>query len=213
MAVLRPLKLVLTNIPEGEFIETQAVNNPEDESAGTRTLQISRDVFIECDDFIEDPPKKYFRLKPGGDVRLKYAFIITCNEVIKNDAGEIVELRCTADLDSKAGGPNAGRKVNGTIHWVSAALAVDAEVRLCDRLFKVAEPDADGDFMAHVNHDSLESVSAKLEPELASLPIGETCQFERLGYFTPDSGDSSPEKLVFNRTITLRDTWAKMSGE
>jgi len=207
--VLKPLKLVLTNIAEGESIPCQAVNNPEDPSSGSRTLELTREVYIEQDDFMEVPPPKYFRLRPGADVRLKYACIIHCDELVKNPAGEIVELRCTADLESRTGGANAARKVKGTIHWVSASHAVDAEVRLYDRLFNVAEPDADGDFKSHINPDSLKVVRAKLEPSLADAAPEQRFQFERLGYFALDSKDSQPGAPVFNRTITLKDTWGK----
>ncbi len=208
LAVLRPIKVVITNYPEGKIETLEAVNNPEDPNAGTRKLPFSRDLFIERDDFNEAPPPKYFRLRPGGEVRLKYAYIIKCDEVVKDDRGEVLELRCTADLESKTGGPTAGRKVKGTIHWVSAAQAIDAEVRLYDRLFTVPEPDAEGDFKKHLNPHSLEVVTAKCEPNLKDARIELRYQFERLGYFTVDKG-SAPGKLVFNRTITLRDTWAR----
>jgi len=184
------------------------VNNPEDANAGTRKIPFSRELFIDRDDFMETPPPKYFRLRPGGEVRLKYAYIVKCDEVIKDAQGTAVELRCTADLNSKTGGATAGRKIKGTIHWVSAARAVDAEVRLYDRLFTVPEPDAEGDFKQHLNPRSLETITAKCEPELGSATPEIRYQFERLGYFTLDK-DSRPEKLVFNRTITLRDTWSK----
>ncbi|HEX8280071.1 MAG TPA: glutamine--tRNA ligase, partial [Chthoniobacterales bacterium] len=174
-----------------------------------RKIPFSRELYIESADFMETPPPKYFRLRPGGEVRLKYAYIIKCDEVVKDEAGNVVELRCTADLDSKTGGATSNRKVKGTIHWVSAAYAIDAEVRLYDRLFNVAEPDADGDFKAHLNPNSLEIVQAKCEPSLASATPNERYQFERLAYFALDS-DSRPDKLVFNRTITLKDTWAKV---
>ncbi|MDE3083733.1 MAG: glutamine--tRNA ligase [Verrucomicrobiota bacterium] len=213
LAVLRPLKIVLTNIPAGEIIECDAVNNPNDATAGTRKIALSREVFIDNDDFMESPPPKYFRLRPGGEVRLKYACIIKCDEVVKDAAGRITELRCTADLDSRSGGPNASKKVKGTIHWVSAARAIEAEVRLYDRLFNVPEPDADGDFKRHINPHSLEIVAAKLEASLAEAGPDHRFQFERLGYFTLDPKDSQPDKPVFNRTITLKDTWAKTSGE
>ena len=208
LAVLRPVKVVLVNVPEGHCEELMAVNNPEDPTTGTRSVPFSREIYIDADDFMETPPPKYFRLRPGGEVRLKYAYIIKCEEVIKDDAGRIVELRCTADLDSKTGGPNAGRKVKGTIHWVSAAHAVDAEVRLYDRLFTVPEPDAEGEFKRHLNPHSLEVLTAKCEPSLAGAAPGERYQFERLAYFALDL-DSTPEKPVFNRTITLKDAWAK----
>jgi glutaminyl-tRNA synthetase len=213
LAVLRPVKVVLTNYPEGKTEELDAVNNPEDESAGKRKIPFSRELYIEQDDFKEVPPPKYFRLKPGGEVRLKYAYIIKCDEVVKDAAGTIVELRCTADLDSKTGGPTANRKVKGTIHWVSAAHTVDAECRLYDRLFTVPEPDSgEGDFKAHLNQHSLEVVTAKCEPSLKDAKPELRYQFERLAYFALDL-DARPQtpdaKLVFNRTITLKDTWAK----
>ncbi len=206
--MLRPLKVVLTNYPEGQTEELDAVNNPEDPTAGKRKVPFSRELYIEQDDFMEVPPPKYFRLKPGGEVRLKYAYIIKCDEVIKDAAGNITELRCTADLDSKTGGPTASRKVKGTIHWVSAAHAIDAEVRLYDRLFTVPEPDAEGDFKQHLNPHSLEVVTAKVEPSLRAADPVSRYQFERLAYFCVDK-DSPPGQPVFNRTITLRDTWAK----
>jgi glutaminyl-tRNA synthetase len=208
LAVLRPLKLVLTNLPAGEGIAFDAPNHPEDPAAGTRRLPLTRDVYLEADDFSENPPPKYFRLRPGGEVRLKYACIVRCDEVVKDAAGRVVELRGTADLDTRTGGPNAAKKVKGTIHWVSAAHAVDAEVRLYDRLFTVPEPDADGDFKQHLNPDSLEIVTAKLEPALQAARPEERYQFERLGYFALDPA-TRPGKQVFNRTLPLRDTWAK----
>ncbi len=208
LAVLRPLKIVLTNVPAEHAGTMAATNNPEDPAAGTRTIPFGRELWIERDDFMETPPPKYFRLRPGGEVRLKYACIIRCDEVITNDAGEVSELRCTADLLSVSGGPNAARKVKGTIHWVSAAHAVSAEVRLYDRLFTVPEPDADGDFERHLNPHSLEIITAQCEPALRDARPEERYQFERLAYFALDP-DSTPERLVFNRTITLRDAWAK----
>ena len=210
LAVLRPIKVVITNYPEDQTEELDAVNNPEDEHAGKRKIPFSRELFIEQDDFMEVPPPKFFRLKPGGEVRLKYGYIIKCEEVIKDADGKIVELRCTADLDSKTGGATSARKVKGTIHWVSAAHAVDAEVRLYERLFTVAEPDADGDFKKYLNPHSLEVVMAKLEPSLREAKAELRYQFERIGYFCVDTGtpgsDGGP---VFNRTITLKDAWAK----
>jgi glutaminyl-tRNA synthetase len=209
LAVLRPIKVVMTNYPEGKVEELEAVNNPEAAEAGKRKIPFSRELFIERDDFAETPPPKYFRLKPGGEVRLKYAYIIKCEEVVKDAAGHITELRCTADLDSKTGGATAGRKIKGTIHWVSAAHAMDAEVRLYDRLFTEAEPEKDGrDFKSVLNPHSLEVITAKLEPSLKDARAEERYQFERLAYFVLDA-DSAPGKPVFNRTITLRDTWAK----
>ena len=208
LAVLRPIKVVITNYPDGIGEELDAVNNPEDENAGKRKIPFSRELYIEQDDFKEVPPPKYFRLKPGGEVRLKYAYIIQCNEVIKDTAGNITELHCTADLHSKTGGTTAGRKVKGTIHWVSAQYAVDAEVRLYDRLFTEAEPEKDGrDFKSVLNPKSLEVVTAKCEPSLKDAKPELRYQFERLAYFALDK--DSGGKLIFNRTITLRDTWAK----
>ncbi len=209
LAVLRPIKVVITNYPEGKVEELDAVNNPEDENAGKRKIPFARELFIERDDFAEVPPPKFFRLKPGGEVRLKYAYIIKCEEVVKDAAGNLVELRCTADLDSKTGGATSARKVKGTIHWVSAAHAVDAEVRLYDRLFTEAEPEKDGrDFKSVLNPHSLEVITAKLEPSLQEAKPEARYQFERLAYFALDL-DSKPGQLVFNRTITLKDAWAK----
>jgi glutaminyl-tRNA synthetase len=212
LAVLRPIKVVITNYPAGQVEELNAVNNPEDPNLGTRKIPFSRELFIERDDFAEVPPPKFFRLKPGGEVRLKYAYIIKCDEVVKDAAGHIAELRCTADLDSKTGGATAGRKVKGTIHWVSAAHAVDAEVRLYDRLFTVPEPDAAGDFKQFLNPHSLEVVTAKCEPSLKEAKADERYQFERLAYFALDKDSSlasNAPRLILNRTITLKDTWAK----
>ncbi len=219
LAVLRPIKVVLTNYPEGKTEELDAVNNPEDENAGKRKIPFGRELYIEQDDFKEVAVPKFFRLKPGGEVRLKYAYIIKCDEVVKDATGGIVELRCTADLDSKTGGPTANHKVKGTIHWVSAAHAIDAEVRLYDRLFTEAEPEKDGsasaessgatkrDFKSVLNPHSLEVVTAKCEPGLKDAKPELRYQFERLAYFALDK--ESGNKLIFNRTITLRDTWAK----
>ncbi|MFA6544545.1 MAG: glutamine--tRNA ligase [Limisphaerales bacterium] len=209
LGVLRPIKVVITNYPADQTEELDAINNPEDETAGKRKVPFSRELFIERDDFAEVPPPKYFRLKPGGEVRLKYAYIIKCDEVVKDAAGNITELRCTADLDSKTGGATSARKVKGTIHWVSAAHAVDAEVRLYDRLFTEAEPEKDGrDFKTVLNPKSLEVVTAKLEPSLKAADPAARYQFERIGYFCLDK-DSTPGTPVFNRTITLKDAWAK----
>jgi glutaminyl-tRNA synthetase len=209
MAVLRPLKVVFTNYPEGQVEELEAINNPEDPSAGARKVPFSREIFIEQDDFMENPPKKFFRLSPGNEVRLRYAYIIKCVEVIKDAEGRVVELRCTIDPDSKSGGATAGRKIKGTIHWVSASHAVNAQVRLYDRLFNVEEPDASGDFKKNLNPHSLETLAGcKLEPSLAQAQPQTRYQFERLGYFCLDK-ESQPEALVFNRTISLRDSWAK----
>jgi glutaminyl-tRNA synthetase len=219
LVVLRPIRVMLTNYPEGKIEQLDAVNNPEEPHAGTRNIPFSRELYIERDDFMETPPPKYFRLRPGGEVRLKYAYIIRCDEVVKDDAGNIVELRCTVDLDSKSGGPTAGRKVKGTIHWVSASHAIDAEVRLYDRLFTVPEPDsasAEGsgatgpprDFKSFINPNSLEAVNAKCEPAIVDARSEERYQFERLGYFALDP-DSGPSKQIWNRTVTLKDMWAK----
>ena len=210
LAVVDPIKVVLTNIPAGETIEVDAVDNPQSETPTKRKVPFTREVFIEREDFAEVPPPKYFRLKPGGEVRLKYACIIKCDEVVKDAAGNVTELRCTAQLDTRAGEPNASKKVKGTIHWVSASHAVDAEVRLYDRLFAVAEPAAEDDYKKAINPNSLKVVTAKLEPSLAAATKNDRFQFERLGYFALDSEDAvEGTKLVFNRTITLKDTWAK----
>jgi glutaminyl-tRNA synthetase len=209
LAVLHPLKVVITNYPEGNVEELDALNNPEDPTTGTRKVPFGRELYIDAADFMEAPPPKYFRLKPGGEVRLKYAYIVKCDEVIKDSLGNVTELRCTADLESKSGGATSNRKIKGTIHWVSAARAVAAEVRLYDRLFTVPEPDAGGDFKSFLNSHSLEVVAAKCEPSLGDAKREIRYQFERLGYFALDP-DSRPNKLVFNRTITLRDTWAKL---
>ena len=208
LAVLRPLKVLITNYPKDRVEELEAINNPEDPSAGSRKIPFNRELFIESTDFMEVPPPKYFRLKPGGEVRLKYAYIIKCDEVVKDSSGNVIELHCTADLDSKSGGATSNRKIKGTIHWVSAAEAIDSEVRLYDRLFTVPQPDADGDFKDFINPNSLEVVQAKCEPSLAEVDPSVRYQFERLGYFAVDP-DSKPGALVFNRTITLKETWAK----
>ena len=210
LAVLRPLRVVITNYPAGQVEQLEAINNPEDPTAGSRKLPFSRELFIDSDDFMETPAPKYFRLRPGGEVRLKYAYIIRCDEVIKDAQGRMIELRCTADLDSKTGGATAGRKIKGTIHWVSAPHAIDAEVRLYERLFTVAEPDSHGDFKTHLNPHSLEVLTAKCEPNVAASVPEARYQFERLAYFTLDN-DSRPNRLVFNRTITLKDAWAKVA--
>jgi len=211
LVVLRPVRVVLLNYPEGQSEELDAINNPENPDAGTRKIPFSRELFIDEADFMETPPPKYFRLKPGGEVRLKYGYIIKCEEVVKGADGKVSQLRCSIDLGSKTGGPTANRKVKGTIHWVSAAHAIDAEVRLYDRLFTVPEPDAEGDFKNFVNRNSLDVVRAKCEPSMATAKPGERYQFERLGYFALDP-DSTKEKQVWNRTVTLKDTWAKETG-
>ena len=215
MAILKPLRVVITNYPEGQMGQMEAINNPEDLSRGSRTVPFSRVLYIEQDDFREDPPKKFFRLAPGQEVRLRYAYIIKCENVIKDDkTGEVLELHCTYDPETKSGSPKSGRMVKGTIHWVSAAHAIEAEVRLYDRLFVKPNPDdtKDGsDFRDYVNPNSLETLtSCRIEPSLAGAVPGSRYQFERLGYFCVDSVDSTPGKLVFNRTVPLRDTWAKI---
>ncbi|HTJ78868.1 MAG TPA: glutamine--tRNA ligase [Rariglobus sp.] len=209
LGVLRPIKLVLTNIAEGEIIECAATNNPQDETPTTRTVALTREVFIESDDFAEVPPPKYFRLKPGGEVRLKYAGIIKLEEIIKDASGAVTELRCTFDRTTRQGEPGSDRKVKGTIHWVSATHSIAAEVRIYDRLFTVPEPGSEEDFLKVLNAKSLEVVTARLESSLADAKLEDRFQFERIGYFALDSKDSVPGKLVFNRTISLKDNWAK----
>ncbi len=213
LAVLRPLKLVIDNYPKGETERLEAINNPEDPAAGTRLVPFSRELYIERDDFMEDPPKKFFRLAPGREVRLRCAYYVTCREVKKNDAGEVIELRCTYDPATRGGGSPDGRKVKATLHWVSAAESVPAEVRLYDRLFTSTEPAADTDLVADLNPGSLEVLEdCRLEPSLADAAPGAPVQFERLGYFCLDP-DSGPEVLVFNRTVALRDVWAKIKSQ
>jgi glutaminyl-tRNA synthetase len=211
MAVLRPLRVIIDNYPEGRVDLLEAVNNPEDASMGTRQVPFSRELFIEQDDFREDPPKQYYRLSPGREVRLRYGYFITCTGVVKNDAGEVVEVHCTYDPATRGGNAPDGRKVKSTIHWVSAAQALDAEVRLYDNLFTKEDPESgDADFTTYLNPKSLEVLShAKLEPFLAGAAPLSRYQFERLGYFCVDP-DSAPERPVFNRTVALRDTWAKI---
>jgi glutaminyl-tRNA synthetase len=213
MGVLRPVRVVIDNYPEGQTEEMEAVNNPEDAAAGTRKVPFSRVLYIEQDDFREDPPKQYFRLSPGKEVRLRYAYFITCTGVVKNDKGEVVEVHCTYDPATRGGNAPDGRRVKSTIHWVSAAHAIEAEVRLYDKLFAVENPNdvPEGqEFTVNLNPRSLEVVTdAKLEPGLRGAAVGSRYQFERLGYFCVDK-DSNEEKLVFNRTVALRDTWAKI---
>ncbi|MCZ7652053.1 MAG: glutamine--tRNA ligase/YqeY domain fusion protein [Thermoanaerobaculia bacterium] len=213
MAVLRPLKLTLVDWPEGKHEELAAVNNPEDEAAGTRPVRFGRELWIERDDFLEDPPKKFFRLAPGREVRLRWGYVVKCIEVVKDAAGEVVEVRCTHDPATKGGGTPDGRRVQGTIHWVSAADAVDAEVRLYGTLFPgpAADDAPEGvDWITLVDPRSLEVLTGcKLEPALAAAAPGDRVQFERTGYFAADLGDHTPERPVFNRTVTLRDSWAK----
>jgi glutaminyl-tRNA synthetase len=213
-AVLSPLKLVIENYPDGQTEELEAVNNPEDVSAGTRTLPFGRELWIERDDFLEDPPAKFFRLAPGREVRLRYAYFVTCTEVVKDADGEIVELRCTYDPATRGGDAPDGRRPKATLHWLAAGAAVPAEVRLYDHLFASADPGADdGDPFADLNPDSETVLTGCLvERALATARAGETVQFERLGYFAPDP-DSTAERLVFNRTLTLKDTWAKLQAK
>jgi glutaminyl-tRNA synthetase len=211
MAVLKPLKVTIENYPEGGSEDVEAVNHPEDPAAGSRRVRFGRELFIERDDFMENPPKKFFRLSPGTEVRLRYAYFITCREVVKNAAGEVVELRCTYDPATKGGNAPDGRKVKATMHWVSAKDSVAAEVRLYNQLFTKPDPNP-ADFTNEINPNSLEVIAdARVEPALAASNSSDPVQFERQGYFCPDK-DSSPDRLVFNRTVGLRDTWAKVSG-
>jgi len=213
MAVLRPLKVVIDNYPENQVEEMDAVNNPEDASAGTRKVPFSRVLYIEQDDFREEPPKGYFRLSPGREVRLRYGYFVTCTSVVKNDKGEVTEVHCSYDPATRGGNAPDGRKVKSTIHWVSAAHAIEAEVRIYDTLFSKPNPEdvEEGqDFTANLNPNSLEAVeNCKLEPSLANAAPGSRYQFERLGYFCVDP-ESNSDKLVFNRTVALKDTWAKI---
>ncbi|WP_147835422.1 glutamine--tRNA ligase/YqeY domain fusion protein [Victivallis vadensis] len=207
LAVLDPLKVTITNFPEEGVEPLDAVNNPEDPAAGCRKLAFTRELYIEKSDFMMEPPKGYFRLAPGKEVRLRYGYFIKCEEVVTDAAGNVIELKCSFDPATRGGSAPDGRKVKGTIHWVSASESVPAEVRLYDRLFSVEQPGADGvDFLTQLNADSLKVVTGRLEPELAKLASGSTVQFERLGYFTVDP-DSAPGKPVFNRTVTLKDSW------
>jgi glutaminyl-tRNA synthetase len=211
--VLNPVKVIITNYPDGPVELMEAVNNPEDPSAGTRSVPFSRELWIEREDFMESPPAKFFRLSPGREVRLRNAYFITCDEVIKDASGEVVELRCTYDPATRGGDSPDGRRPKATLHWVSAAHAVDAEVRLYDALFVRPDPGADGDLLADLNPES-ETVltGCKVEPSLADAPVSETVQFERLGYFCPDP-DSRAGAPVFNRTLTLKDSWAKLQAQ
>ena len=217
MAVLDPLKVVIENYPEDQSEELEAINNPEDPGAGTRSIPFSRELYIEREDFMEDPPRKFFRLAPGREVRLRYAYFITCTEVIKDAEGKVVELRCSYDPATRGGDAPDGRKVKATLHWVSTADAVEAEIRLYDRLFKVENPlkaPADGTWLDNLNPDSLQVLNpCYLEPSLAATEPGFSCQFERLGYFCADLKDHTPEKPVFNRTVTLRDIWARLQKQ
>ncbi len=212
MAVLRPLKLVIENYPEGQTETLEAINHPDDPAAGTRPITFGRELYVEREDFMETPPKKFYRLSPGKEVRLRYGYFVTCREAIKDASGEVVELRCTYDPATRGGNAPDGRKVQATLHWVAAADAVPAEIRLYNQLFTRPDPGADGDVMADLNPNSLEVLTGSwVEPALAAAPAGEPVQFERTGYFCADP-DSSPQRLVFNRTVGLRDTWAKIQG-
>src|SRR5438128_9775849 len=210
MAVLRPLKLVITNYPEGKVEQLEAVNNPENPSAGTRKVPFSRELWIEQDDFKEVAPKKYFRLTPGAEVRLRYAYIVKCTDFTRGPDGQVAEVRCTYD-PATVGGDSKGRSVKGTIHWVSAAHAIQAEVRLYETLFATPKPDEADDFWTALNPQSLTVLSdSRVEPALATAPPGSLIQFERTGYFCVDTRDSAPGRPVFNRTVGLRDTWGKI---
>ena len=212
MAVLRPLRVIIENYPEGQTKTLDAINHPDDAAQGTRPINFSRELWVEREDFMEEPPKKFFRLSPGREVRLRYGYFITCREVVKDDAGEVIALHCTYDPATRGGNAPDGRKVQATLHWLSAADAVPAEVRVYNPLFARPDPGADGDVFADLNPDSLEVLAgAMVEPALATLAEGEVVQFERQGYFCPDP-DSASGALVFNRTVGLRDTWAKESG-
>lgn len=212
MAVLKPLKVIIDNYPEGLVEELDAINNPEDPSAGSRKIAFSKVIYIEQDDFREDPPKKFFRLSPGNEVRLRYAYIIKCESVVKDADGNITELHCNYDPETKSGSSQSSRKVKGTIHWVSADHALDAEVRLYDRLFSVENPSSEkGDYKSFLNPSSLEVLKGcKVEPGLASVTVTDRFQFERQGYFCIDSVDSKPDALVFNRAVSLKDSWTKI---
>jgi glutaminyl-tRNA synthetase len=211
MAVLRPLKVVIENYPEGQIEEIEAINHPDDPAAGTRSIAFGRELYIERDDFMENPPKKFFRLSPGTEVRLRYAYFITCREVIKDAAGEVVELRCTYDPATRGGNAPDGRKVKATMHWLSAARSIPAEIRIYNQLFSNPTPDA-ANFAADLNPQSLEILpDARIEPVIAEASSSDVMQFERQGYFVRDK-DSTPGHPVFNRTIGLRDTFAKEVG-
>ena len=216
MAVLNPIKVVITNYPENQEEWLDAVNNPEDETAGTRKVPFGRELYIEQDDFMENPPKQFFRLSPGKEVRLRYAYFIKCNDVIKDTDGNIIEIHCTYDPETKGGNAPDGRKVKATLHWVSASHAVATEVRLYDRLFKVENPqdvEEGKTYFDYLNPDSLSIVKGFIEPYINEAKAGDKFQFERIGYFCVDSKHSSPGKPVFNRTVTLKDTWAKVAGK
>jgi glutaminyl-tRNA synthetase len=212
MAVLRPLKLVIENYPEGASEMLEAVNNPEDPAAGTRSIPFGRELYIEHDDFMEHPAKGFYRLSPGREVRLRYAYFVTCREAVKNAAGEVIELICTYDPATRGGNAADGRKVRATLHWVVVAAAVPAEIRLYNPLFSRAEPDIADDFAAELNPKSIEILSeSRVEPALAATTAGEALQFERQGYFCLDPS-STQGRLVFNRTVGLRDSWARVKA-
>jgi len=216
MAVLTPIKVELINYPESQVELLEAINNPEDISMGTRQLPFSRELYIEANDFQEVPHKKFHRLSPGNEVRLRYAYIIKCEEIIKNQDGNIEKLLCSYDIDTKSGTGTSDKKVKGTIHWVSAKHSINAKVRLYDRLFNVPAPDSDkeNDFIKYMNPDSLITIeNSKVEPYLKNAKPGERFQFERLGYYCVDSKESSSDNLVFNRTVTLKDSWAKIENK
>jgi glutaminyl-tRNA synthetase len=213
MAVLNPLKVIIKNWPAGKTEELEAINNPNDESAGTRLIPFSGELYIDRDDFMEDPPRKFFRLSPGREVRLRYAYYITCEEVIKDDSGKLVELICTYDPETRGGSSPDGRKIKGTIHWVSADHSKNAEIRLYDHLFSQQNPGQDKSILDDLNASSLKILTdCRVEPELMNTRPGDIAQFERKGYFCTDL-DSTPEKPVFNRTISLRDDWAKIQKQ
>jgi glutaminyl-tRNA synthetase len=212
MAVLRPLKLIIENYPEGQTETLEARNHPDNPDAGVRSVTFGRELYVEQDDFMEDPPKKFYRLSPGKEVRLRYGYFVTCQSVEKDAAGAVTALRCTYDPASKGGNAPDGRKVQATLHWLAAADAVPADIRLYSHLFNRPDPGADGDVLADLNPDSLEVLAGALvEPALLDAPVGEAVQFERTGYFARDP-DSTPDRPVFNRTVGLRDTWAKLQG-
>ena len=213
MGVIRPLKIVLTNYDENATEQMTAQNHPGRPELGSREVPFGREIYIERDDFMEEAPRKFFRLKPGGEVRLRYAYIIRCDEVIKNDDGEVTELRCSYDADTRSGTGTSDRKVKGTIHWVSAEHAIPAEVRLYDRLFNVPDPGSADNILDAINPNSLETVTARLEPSLAQADVDETYQFERIGYFCADCVDHKPDEPVWNRIVTLRDGWAKIEKQ
>ena len=211
MAVIRPLKITITNYPENSVEEFEVPTYPQDkENNETRVVPFSRVIYVEQEDFMEEAPRKFFRLSPGREVRLLGAYYVTCDDVVKDEAGNILELVCTYDPESRGGNSPDGRKVKGTIHWVSAEYAVDAELRLYNPLFSAENPEEGGDFTEHLNPNSVEIISAKVEPNLAETEPGQAFQFMRQGYFVADSEDHTPEKSVFNRTVTLRDSWAKV---